>query len=560
MAETSRRSAKSAGSQSRSAGDGTTPRPPLPGTTPAVDVLQKILSSSADLPLSDSSDVPAEGESFPARMSLFLEAVQQSPIATSITDPLARILYANPAFERVTGYPATEVIGQNQSILSYKTTPRAVYESLWRSVEDKKTWNGTLVNRRKDGARYIAEVTITPILNARGETVYCLGMHRDVTALYALKQKVQNQKALIESVVDLAPIAMALIDESGRIVLDNNEYKKLITDLGVGEPATALMEALGKSYAMEETRHAGTGFVDAEVCLQPPGGKQPRWFACSGSWFKQEDTAADAFFDPKPSSYLMLLVKDITSQKRERELERMTAIRATMAEAELVQSLRETLSGAIYQLRAPLNMIRAASNMLERRGAQLDPAMLRSALKEALGAGEAALATFEASMPESSPEAVSPVNLNDVLRDVLILLTGRLLGAGITVDWNPSSRLGYILGRPTMLRGMFKELVENAIEAMNERGRSTRDLRISTVESEGRIQVLLQDSGPGIPPEIRHKVFEPFFTTKRPLSHSVGMGLAIAQDAAMQHDGVLEIDADYRDGCCFVATFPPSGT
>jgi protein-histidine pros-kinase len=492
-------------------------------------------------------------------MWLFLEAVQQSPIATSITDPKARILYANPAFEKVTGYPVAEVTGQNQSILSYKTTPRAVYEALWASVQGKRTWNGTLVNRRKDGTRYIAEVTITPILNAEGETVYCLGMHRDVTALYALKQKVQNQKALIESVVDLAPIAMALMDEQGRVVLDNNEYKKLVSDLGMGEPAKALLAELTRTHAIDKTCIDGGVFMDAEVSLQPPQGKAQRWFACSGSWFKQEDTAADAFFDPKTSRYMMLLVKDITSQKRERELERMNAIRATMAEAELVQSLRETLAGAIYQLGAPLNMIRAASNMLERRGAQIDPEMLRRALKDALTAGETAIATFEGSMPAAPSEALAPVNLNEILRDVLILLTGRLLGAGITVDWVPDAHLGYILGRATMLRGMFKELIENAIEAMNERGRSARDLRIATTLNNGRIQVQIEDSGPGIPPAIRHKIFEPFFTTKRLLSHSVGMGLAIAQDVAMHHDGVLEIDSDSRNGCRVVASFPLSG-
>ena len=66
----------------------------------------------------------------------------------------------------------------NESILSYKTTPRSVYETLWKSLHDKKTWNGTLVNRRKDGSRYIAELTITPILDSKGETAYCLGMHR----------------------------------------------------------------------------------------------------------------------------------------------------------------------------------------------------------------------------------------------------------------------------------------------------------------------------------------------------------------------------------------------
>jgi nitrogen fixation regulatory protein len=500
-------------------------------------------------------------QSFPSRIWLFLEAVEQAPIAISITDPHARILYANPAFEGVTGYTPSEVLGLNESILSYKTTPRSVYETLWKALQDKKTWNGTLVNRRKDGSRYIAELTITPILDSRGETAYCLGMHRDVTALHSLKQKVQNQKALIESVIDVAPIAMALLDDQQRVVLDNHEYKKLIGDLGVTEPALQVLTELRSTMglAIEAPKLGGRNFVDEEICVQPTSGKPARWFSCSGSWFEQQDARADSFFDPQARAYLMLLIKDITAAKRQRELERIGAIRANMAEAELVQSLRETLSGAVYQLRGPLNMIRAASNMLDRRGTQIDTAMLKNALKDALNAGEAALDTFEASMPQSPQEAIAPINLNDILRDVMMLLTERLLSAGITVVWQPTSRLAHFHGRANMLRSMFKEIVENAVEAMNERGRNLRELRVRTEQQDDRIVAIIEDTGPGIAPELRHKVYEPFFTTKRPFSHSVGMGLAIAQDVASRHDGTMDIDPDYTGGCRFIVSFPPSG-
>ncbi|RTL32931.1 MAG: nitrogen fixation negative regulator NifL, partial [Rhodocyclaceae bacterium] len=205
-----------------------------PPTAVRVEALRAALAKALEN-ASGNDDLVGEiaaAQAFPSRIWLFLEAVEQAPIAISITDPQARILYANPAFEGVTGYAPSEVLGLNESILSYKTTPRSVYETLWKSLHEKKTWNGTLVNRRKDGSRYIAELTITPILDSKGETAYCLGMHRDVTALHALKQKVQNQKALIESVIDVAPIAIALLDDQQRVVLDNHEYKQLTDDLG----------------------------------------------------------------------------------------------------------------------------------------------------------------------------------------------------------------------------------------------------------------------------------------------------------------------------------------
>ena len=61
--------------------------------------------------------------------ALFRQAVEQAALAISITDADATILYANPAFERVTGYSHAELIGHNQSLLSYKVTPGLVYDS-----------------------------------------------------------------------------------------------------------------------------------------------------------------------------------------------------------------------------------------------------------------------------------------------------------------------------------------------------------------------------------------------------------------------------------------------
>ena len=66
-----------------------------------------------------------EGFVLPPRV--FLAAVEQSPVAISIADPRATILYANPAFVRVTGYSVEEVVGRNESLLSNKATPVEVY-------------------------------------------------------------------------------------------------------------------------------------------------------------------------------------------------------------------------------------------------------------------------------------------------------------------------------------------------------------------------------------------------------------------------------------------------
>ena len=98
-------------------------------------------------------------------------------------------------------------------------------------------------NKREDGSRYLADVTITPVVDGEGLTTHFLGMHRDVTEVHRLERQVQNQKTLIESVVDAAQVAIVLLDEKERVLLDNQEYKKLIGELGK-EPAVKILAAM----------------------------------------------------------------------------------------------------------------------------------------------------------------------------------------------------------------------------------------------------------------------------------------------------------------------------
>src|SRR5512146_3026602 len=109
--------------------------------------------ATPNVPMDTGSNVPPY---------LFHEAVEQAALAISITDAQANILYANGAFSRITGYGQDEVVGNNESILSYRVTPKLVYETLWAQIRRQRPWNGLLVNRRRDGSRYLADLTISP--------------------------------------------------------------------------------------------------------------------------------------------------------------------------------------------------------------------------------------------------------------------------------------------------------------------------------------------------------------------------------------------------------------
>lgn len=483
---------------------------------------------------------------------LFRQAVAQADVAISITDPQANILYVNEAFTRVTGYSSREAEGQNESILSNHSTPRDVYAGMWQSLASGQSWTGRLLNRRKDGSQYLAELAITPVLDEAGEIAHYLGMHRDISELHSLTSQVQNQKTLIESVVDGAPVALALLDETGRVILDNQAYKKLLPQLGVAEPAHLLLETAQPGWRETLLGQAGvSGFAPRELRIDRPGGASPCWFSCSALPIATQDEAADGFYQESPKHYLLLVASDVSALRQGQERARLAALRSLMAEEEHAAALRESLSAALYRLEGPLNVMSSAIAMLKSR----EPAM-SGALESALSEGRDHLEELRQLIPHDTQEAAAPVNINEVLRDVLDVCTPRLLANGISVTWQPTPTLPGFLGRPMQLRALFKALVDNAIDALSQRGWQQREMSLSSALVDDQIRVCIDDKGPGIPAELQLKVFEPFFTTR---AKHLGTGLPRAQQAVSDHGGFLDLLDAPGGGCRALVDLPLRG-
>lgn len=490
--------------------------------------------------------------------AVFMQAVEHAPVAISITDLSANILYANRAFCQATGYSTQEVVGKNESILSNRTTPRLVYQAMWGRLLQKKPWAGVLVNRRKDGSLYLAELTVAPVLDEKGDSIYYLGMHRDSSALHELEQRVSNQRQTIEAVFNAAPIAMVLLDQEDKIILSNPGFRAFAAGIAPNQPhdkaIAMLRSSLGGYY--DALQSQGKKFTSVEFSLDP-GGYSPHWYSCHGISIQVEDESADNFFSQPDARSLLIAISDISELRQRQQDSRLNAIKALMAEEELLAGMRETFNGAIFRLQGPVNLIGAALRMLQRRlgeSAESDPVVL--AIREAQEAGLEALESLGASIPANTDEAKMPVNINQLIREVVTLATDQLLAQGIVVEWKPALHLPWVMGRESRLRSVFKQLVENAVEAMSQRAIIQRDLMISTSVEKQVVRIEISDSGPGIKPELVFKVFEPFFSTKPPHKRGRGMGLCMAQEIITQHAGNVYIDTQYKGGCRFVVELP----
>ncbi len=123
-------------------------------------------------------------------------AIEQSGDAVVLTDPAGRILYVNPAFERTTGYTASEVLGVTAGVLKSGVHDKPFYDALWETLRAGRTWVGRFTNRRKDGSLFVEDATISPVREGpRNRLIGYVAVKRDVTRQVRLEGELaQSQK------------------------------------------------------------------------------------------------------------------------------------------------------------------------------------------------------------------------------------------------------------------------------------------------------------------------------------------------------------------------------
>lgn len=140
-------------------------------------------------------------------------------------------------------------------------------------------------------------------------------------------------------------------------------------------------------------------------------------------------------------------------------------------------------------------------------------------------------------------------DLNGVISDVLALLQEKLQSKDIRIDLGLSSDLPRFRFDPDQIKQVVLNLARNAVEAMPDGG----VLTIKTGTKNRQVQVVVADTGEGIPPDKMKKLFHPFFTTKKKGS---GLGLAISSKIVQDHGGEISASSSPGRGALFAFTLP----
>ncbi len=228
-----------------------------------------------------------------------------------------------------------------------------------------------------------------------------------------------------------------------------------------------------------------------------------------------------------------------------------------MVRSQLIQSERLALVGRLlasvsHELNNPLQVIQNALFLLKEETNLSDQG--KQDLDVILAEAERMAAMIERLRSAYRPLRVKdfrPVALNGLIEDVHTLITTHMRHKEIAFEFIPETDLPDVLGLPDQLRQVVLNLFLNAIEVMEPGGCIT--VQTQSLPQQNEILFTVQDTGPGIDPEIMPRIFDAFITSKHT---GTGLGLTITHDIIEQHHGRIEAENAPRRGAIFKVWLP----
>ena len=245
---------------------------------------------------------------------------------------------------------------------------------------------------------------------------------------------------------------------------------------------------------------------------------------------------------------------DITERKLSEDA--LRTAQADLARVARLTTVGELAASIAHEINQPLGAIVANGNACSRWLAKDQPKLdeARRAAERIVRDGHRAgdiIKSVRALLGTSAPD-MTELDINDAIREILILTRNELHMHNVALETELTDGLPLIMGDRVRLQQVILNLVMNAIEAMSGNTDETRVLRVQSQRDEpGTVRIAIEDSGPGIAPEIQDRVFEAFFTTK---PGGMGMGLSICRSIIDAHGGRLWISPASSQGAVFQFT------
>jgi PAS domain S-box-containing protein len=485
-------------------------------------------------------------------------AISTSAIdAIILSDAENKVIYWNPAAEKMFGFSQKEALGKKLTALivppaSHKKQVRLI-EELIKTATSKRQFGLTAL--KKDGSSFPIDLT-TVSVKLKDKTCV-LAIIRDVTEWKAMEEALRQDRDMLENVAASSQACLSIVNRDYRIVWANQRSRQISGCEDIENKhcfsvfhkgSRRICKGCGVKKVLEKgasiDRHDCHIWSDSHGC----------WVELIATPIKDKDgnviAALELAIDITERKQLQNKLGEYSQRLEETVQKRTEELRKT--QEELVKSERLAAIGELagmigHDLRNPLTGIKNSAYFMKKKGEELTPKQTREMLEtidkcvdysnrivsDLLDySGEIHL-----TLREESPKKL----LNDALKisgiPEKITVTNRLKDT-------PLLKLD-----PDKIKRVFINLIKNAVDAMPNGGKIT----INGRERGGNLQVSFTDTGIGISEEILPKLFLPLFTTK---AQGMGFGLAICKRIVEAHGGAISVKTVRGKRTTFTVTLP----
>ncbi|MFZ3207464.1 MAG: PAS domain S-box protein [Geobacteraceae bacterium] len=165
-------------------------------------------------------------------LAILSRAIEQIPVTVVITDIEGSIEYVNPKFTELTGYTATEAIGQNPRILKSGKMDQEEYRRLWKTITVGNEWHGEFLNKKKNGEFYCESASISAIKNSQGVITHFIAVKEDITE----SKKTMEQLRMAQKMEAVGLLAGGISHDFNNLLTVINGYSNLLIHDLAGQP------------------------------------------------------------------------------------------------------------------------------------------------------------------------------------------------------------------------------------------------------------------------------------------------------------------------------------
>jgi PAS domain S-box-containing protein len=372
---------------------------------------------------------------------------------------------------------------------------------------------------------------------------------RNVSERHRAASKLRDSEQQFRVAFTHSAIGMALVSLDGDFLQVNGTLCKML-----GYPETELLSMKFQPLTVPEDLALSLAYVRRAIAGEISHYEiEKRYLRKDGRVVWAVLTAALVRDAADKPLYFVSQVHDISERRRaQMDIERARLELAHMSRVSLVGQLTASLA---HELMQPITAItiNAAAGV---RAAELEaPPETRALFQDIYESGRRAgnvVKNVMGMLKKDNPPHMK-VDLNGLIQEMVHVMRSDLLGHHVYLTMNLASANTEINGNPVELQQVLLNLMLNATEAMASIPVIERKLVISTVVRPDAVEISVQDSGAGTPPDVMSRIFEPFVTTK---ATGVGVGLSICAQIVNAHGGKLLAENNPERGMTFRCILP----